>query len=330
MKNHFGKLLLFSSLVILSLYPDSFYRLQNHEGNLVWSGTINLAWQEMREKFAKQAVELKPLTLAGENLVNYFNQSEFGWENLTPSNYYVKSGRGPAVISLINREVAQKFPNKTFPPLAVGLAPSDFIVYAYSFWNFRYLTSFSEKKVLFKKKPVAGFYAKNFKQKRNISIVNYVNEGKFILYLKLKQYQERVFLVKGYPTKMLLEEALKEISKTPEGISLSSLDVFEMPKIKLERTKKYSEIAGKKFNNETLKGYELKEMTERVKFSLDHQGVTLESEVAIENMESSVDDGRRVVRKLILNEPFWVILKANSSSLPYFILRVNNPKILLK
>ena len=91
--------------------------------------------------------------------------------------------------------------------------------------------------------------------------------------MKLKKKQEQFFLAKGYETKSILEEVLPRIKKKPpQSTKLSSLDMFETPKIKFDYFKKYPEIVGKKFSNKKLKNYKLKDLTERIKFSLDHQG----------------------------------------------------------
>jgi hypothetical protein len=55
-------------------------------------------------------------------MVDNFNNSPFSVKDLNPECYYVKSGKGPETQAIINTEVKQKFPKKTFPDLNYPLS----------------------------------------------------------------------------------------------------------------------------------------------------------------------------------------------------------------
>lgn len=71
-------------------------------------------------------------------------------------------------LNLINKEVAEKFPEKTIPPLKLELQPLDIISYAYLLKKITFTVKFEkrlENTFKFKGQKVASFYATNLKQK---------------------------------------------------------------------------------------------------------------------------------------------------------------------
>ncbi|MBT3948521.1 hypothetical protein HOF40_00345, partial [Candidatus Parcubacteria bacterium] len=94
------------------------YLGSTHEGNFVWGGAMNLAWNEMSENIIKE----KEIRMATQDpialyMIKSFNTQFFNKNNLDSKSYYIKSGFGQNTVDLINKESKQKFPEKTFKDL---------------------------------------------------------------------------------------------------------------------------------------------------------------------------------------------------------------------
>ena len=100
-----------------------------------------------------------------------------------------------------------------------------------------------------------------------------------------------------------------------------------MPKLHLDYRRAYSEMIGKRIANKGFEDYEISQMFENIKFDMDQKGARVENEgvVGIE-VASLPPPGKR----LILDKPFWVIMKRTNSPNPYFIIGVNNPELMKK
>lgn len=93
-------------------------------------------------------------------MIENYNQSLFGKNDLSESDYYIKSGFGQNTVNTINSEVKQKFPNRTMPDLSFKLQDKDIVSYAYLAKSFQYPVKFDVKNnFLFKNSPVKGFRA---------------------------------------------------------------------------------------------------------------------------------------------------------------------------
>ena len=112
-------------------------------GNLIWVGTMSLAWKDLAKTYA----ESKPLEFQAENpkaikTINNLNNSAFTEKEVDSGSIYVKTGKGSETQTQINKEVKEKFPNYSFPPLDLPLGPDDLISFAYLFKQLTFATKF--------------------------------------------------------------------------------------------------------------------------------------------------------------------------------------------
>jgi len=54
-------------------------------------------------------------------MIENYNSAKFKATDINPQSIYVKSGKGQQTVDLINKEVRQKFPEKTFKDLEFNL-----------------------------------------------------------------------------------------------------------------------------------------------------------------------------------------------------------------
>lgn len=304
-------------------FNGSFYK-----DNYVWGGAMNLCWHELSENIFKAEIKLNTHSPDALKMLKKLNVSTFTKDDLDELSYYIKSGYGQKTVDLINKESKLKFPEKSFDDLNFELAPFDIISYAYFFKKIEYETQFEEKQVYFEKEKVNGFHAANFEQKKNIRIHEYKNENKFIISIQLKNDSEQLIFAKGYnisnPNKILLR--IKEI-EYDDYEPIREQDIFEMPDIDLNYHRDYTEMIGKSFANKGFESYIIKEMFENVTFNLDHTGAKVENEAVVVPYFTGVSLKEK---KLVLDKPFWVIMKQTNSEHPYFMLGVKNTAIMEK
>jgi hypothetical protein len=301
------------------------------EGNYVWGGAMNLAWKDLKESIVHEDIKIQTDDKKAQEMADNFNRAAFSKNDLDEKSYYIKSGYGQKTVELINKESKEKFPTKRLNDLKLELDPKDIISYAYFLKEVEYLNQFKEKNVNFENADVKGFYANNVQQKENIKIVRYWNDDKFIISLQLKDNNDQLFIAKGFEMD-LPQGVVDEINglTIARYENISADDLFEMPKIHVDHRREYKELINKTLANKDFTDYFIAEMFENIKFDMDQKGARVESEAVIRAgwLESSSEAPR--IKKFILDQPFWIIMKKTNSENPYFILGVNDEKIMEK
>jgi hypothetical protein len=309
---------------------DNLYLGGEYEGNYVWGAAMNLAWNDLCENILGEKLILKSPDEKALLTARKLNTGFFTRNDLDEASFYVKSGFGSRTVALINSESLARFPEKSFKNLEIQLADTAFIAYAYFLKQVEYPVRFKETDVTFEGESVKGFYAGGNEQKANIVILKYLNEDHFIIRLELKDKADQLILAKGFdmndPSEVL-GELVSLKSSSFEG--MSKHDIFQMPRLHLNHHRDYVEMIGQALANEKYKGFIIAQMFENIKFDLDHKGARVENEAVI-----AIAEGARMElsqsKRLVLDKPFWVIMKRRASSHPYFILGAKNSKVMEK
>ncbi|MGO9555697.1 MAG: hypothetical protein ACLP2U_11790 [Syntrophobacteraceae bacterium] len=300
------------------------------KGNYVWGGAMNMAWHEMTDKILHAKLKLNTGDKAALEMADKFNRSPFSKNDLDKESYYVKSGFGQGTLDIINKESRLKFPGKSLGDINAKLGPKDFISYAYFLKQVEYLTQFEEKEVNFGEKIVQGFYASNGSQRKNVEVLEYSDDDRFIIGLRLKDKGDELLLAKGFDMGNP-EAVVSQIAKYGRGgfPNMGGSDRFEMPKLHLQHHRDYNELVNKPFSNRGFEGYSIAMMFENIKFDMDQKGARVENEAVMGGR-----GGRPAkpvnVRRFILDKPFWVVMKRKDSQYPYFLLGVENTELMQK
>ena len=173
---------------------------------------------------------------------------------------------------------------------------------------------------------VKGFFARTQLQKSVVEIIHYCRYDKFIVKIKLKDLNDELIIAKGFDQNSPIDvmNALK-MEDTTQSTNLEANDAFGMPELHFNYDHVFKDLLNKRFDNLKLNKYEIKEFYEKVKFDLGYSGVRLENETAwgmVTGMPPKIN------KRLILNKPFWLVMKRKKSKNPYFILGVNNSKVM--
>ncbi len=302
-------------------YLGSYYK-----GNYVWGGAMNLAWNELNEAILREKLKLSTDDKTALEMVSKLNNSPFSKIDLDEESYYIKSGYGQSTVDEINRESKKKFPSKPFKDLQIELSSNDIISYAFFSKEVEYETSFENNSTMFNGKKVKGFIANTEEQRKNVRIIKYENDDKFIIKLQLKDVNDELILAKGYdmadPQGIVNEIA--ENNK-PYLLAIGETDRFLAPKVKLDYHRDYDELIGKKISNNGFTNYHITQMFENIKFEMDEKGARVANEaVMIMGKGMNLEEQKN----FILDKPYWIVMKRASSRNPYFILGLNNSELM--
>ena len=309
----------------------SYYTGSYLNGNYVWGGAMNLAWNELSSKIIKDIIKVATEDPDALTMVKEFNNSLFTKNDLDLNSYYVKSGFGQKTVDAINKESKKKFPSKSFAALTGDFKDQDMIAYAYFSKQVFYPAPFTKTETTFEGEKVSGYYAWKHEERQNIRIIQYVSDERFIISLKLMDDSDQLILAKGYgmgSPEMVVAEIDRNIGKYPDY--MESMDNFEAPKLNLDYHRDYNELIGKQLANDGFENYKVGEMFENIKFTMDEKGAKVENEGAIVPVAVSFDPNAPRPRRFELNKPFWVVMKRKGSKIPYFILGINNTALMEK
>lgn len=316
---------------------DNFnYLGSDYKGNYVWGGAMNLAWTELADNIVKDTIRLATNDKAALDMLEKLNHPVITINDLDEASYYVKSGFGPQTQDIINKESRKKFPDKSFADLNYKLGENDIISYAYFLKQVEYMARFKKQQTRFLKEMVQGFAADE-ESYSNIYILDYQDEDNYLIGIMLKDSKDQIFLAKGYPmdhpeqvVKMLREKAPAQTSDQYKlGTDMNSRDIFLAPFLSLSHERDYKEMLGKVLENR-IEGreYFIDVMKEKFKFDMDEKGARVENEAVIVMRPTSVGPGSQKVRVMIMDKPYWVVMKRFNSNNPYFILGVNNTELM--
>jgi hypothetical protein len=315
---------------------DSITQVENNylgsyfKENYVWGGAMNLAWSELNENILHEKLQFNTEDKIALEMAEKLNNPIFTKNDLDDKSYYIKSGYGQSTVNTINKETKLKFPSKSFSDLNLSLSPTDIISYAYFLKEVEYSLIFDIKEVSFNGKMVKGFYAKDKSQKYNVKIIKYESDEKFIVSLQLKDENDQLILAKGYDMTNP-QIVVNEINQNNKA-NLSSMgiaDRFEAPKLKLDYSRDYVELIGKYLANKGFESYFIAKMFENIKFDMDEKGARVENEAVIV-LSKSIEIDSEKPKNLLLDKPYWVVMKRSNSSNPYFILGINNIELMEK
>ena len=306
------------------------YLGSDYEGNYVWGGAMNLAWNELNDNVIQEKIMITGDNQKAKEMVTRLNNAPFSKTDLDEGSYYVKSGYGQQTVELINKESKEKFPSKTFSDLTLTLDPTDIIAYAYFLKEVEYEVAFGEKPMDFDGTQVKGFEAVNQAQKGNVRIIKYWNDDKFIISLKLKDQADELIIAKGFP----MDSPLNVLGIIKDNIDnqaeyMSKDDLFAMPNLHLSSERDYNELVGQCLANEEFSDYCIAVMSERIKFDMDYKGARVENEAVISLSDTAIYDPEpKKIKRLIMDKPFWVVMKRTDSQNPYFLLGASNTKLM--
>ncbi len=283
--------------------------------------------KESSLKTSKEVIQAK--NLDNENIRKIFeciNKDRFCTKDVDQKNIYINIGRASKLLE----EASTKFPNSDHSILKQFF--DDEVTYAYILIKLKYLNKFNNRKRKFQNKAVNGFGLSlddNYicsKQKRNIDILDFQNEDKFILKLRSKNRREEIIIAKGW-NNFSPDDVLNAIKNSKIDPNLFIIKDFWMPKIKFKIARKYKEISEN--SKETA-------IISETEFIMDEEGTKVESRTVEHFCTAGPPNKKPKVYKFVnlyFDKSYMVIMRRNKSfknenNNPYFAFINNDTSVL--
>jgi hypothetical protein len=311
-------------------YPDP-HNGADYEGNYIWGAAMDLAWKELIGNVTKEEPSYKGRDSSISKMVETYNASGFTRNDVDAPSYLVRSGFGPGTLTAIRKEMKERFPNGKLKVPEIALHEDDIIIYAYFLKALEYEVPFDTGRINFEGKPVHGFNAKKGRQRHNVDILQYDSDDRFLLRLQLKQPGDQLFLAKGFAMETP-DEALQAIHRHQEskGESMHDMDQFRAPILKLDYERNFLPKNGIVVKNADQTPFQITAMKEWIKFQMDEVGAKVENMATIGPIPTPTPTPlpKRKPKNLLLDKPYWVVMKRTNSARPYFILGIRNDKLM--
>jgi len=316
-----------------TVITSNFNETISYNTNYVFTCGFNLAWNELIELLAGELVKLQNNT----PLVKYLNQQEFTNDVLSEDAYLAEAAFvGPNTIATLNEKLRAKFKN----PPTIEEAGKDLLVFSYFEKDLKFEIPFGgDLNLCFFGNgdcnivKAFGFATASGAQKyKNQALIRFLSfeeeeyEYEVILSLVTKKPDDELILALVKPENTLRETytKVKDLIETNNpDFSLSDVEALKIPKVTFQITHDYDELIGQQLLNIESEPYFITAAYQEIDFRLDEYGATA-------RVKSQMSMERSIPFELIFNRPFMLIMKQKYSDLPYIVIWIGNPEILIK
>lgn len=295
------------------------------KGNYVWTAATNLAWREMMDSILHGPATFSGLSASTQEIVRKLNASQCSKLDLDPASYYIKSGFGNQTVDEINAALESRFPHQFEEmKLPLRIARSHFLNYAVFSKSMAYQEALYPTTLKFNNLVVKGFHNEGEAGAATVGIVHYTSDDQFILRLIMAGYGDIVLLAKGYPMEDP-GQALAAIDQFGKGKleNLNPEDIFAAPGLRFGFTRHWPSLLHHNFTNLGFEQHQIEWMEEKIEFGMNRLGIQVKS-AARYIAADSIGIAPPKPKTLLLDKPYWVILKRVGAPRPYFILGVRN------
>ncbi|MBO5947776.1 hypothetical protein J6Q66_02955 [bacterium] len=297
-----------------------------------WCITFQLIWND----FMDTLFDSKPVEFVGGNtpLVDELNQRLYSKDLLSENSYYITHD----VISKklkrqIERDIKKKFNEKSdILDMIDWNAKNTLLFYTMLKKDFTFLKAFDKlpNQKFNNSNENVKYFGVTEKSKsdlyKNVQVLFYNNENDFAVTLKTKENEDVILYRTESETSF--ENLYKEIQeKTHISADFNSKDVLKVPNIDVNKLINYKELSGRKIKNSD---YEIGQALQTIKFKLDDKGGTLKSEAAMSVKCTSLAPPMIEKRFFEFDKPFVLFLKETSKEKPYYAMKIQDTKYLVK
>lgn len=306
------------------------------KNNMIWCGTLQLAWNELKDNIIKEDIKL----IGEDKLSNELNKKSFDKECLNEKDYIAMVGYNrDDIVEKINKSLKEKFKEEGNWKVETTLQrPDDILAYSFLKKNLEFEYAFEDIKeglefngIKVKSFGICEIKDEEIKKKlaEQVKILYYDNNDNFIISLNGKTANDEIILAKISPKDTLnntLNYAYDLVNSCKE-IRFSSSDILKVPMLGFSINKNFKELENKPIANKGFEEYRLASATQRIDFSLTEKGAQLKSKAEIALSKSAAL--HEAPKKLIFDEPFLLYMKEKDNKKPYFVMWVDNSEIML-
>lgn len=314
--------------------------------NVVWCSTFGVAWKRLQTDVVKQPI----LVDGAAKVAARLNALQAPEADLPEGSYYAAAGMlRDGVISRIQKEMADKFPNVSRPTFEAADGGPGAAAYAYLGVSAKFNIPFLDDPAALKFKdskgsstPIRCFgvttkYSGMYRQLRSQVAVLYAhNDEKSRDDRRLDEYaidlcrtsQTTQVIVAVVPRKTNLAETVSYLDAKiaewaalmpkPRGLGLN--DSLHIPILAWHIVHRFSELEGKAIKNPALAAMPIVQAEQMIEFRLDRNGADLGSEAKLVPASISVD--------YAFNRPYLIYMKKRAAKRPFFVMWVDNAELL--
>ena len=305
----------------------------NIDGNEVWVGTFQMAWNELLDILNLKKIEFTDGT---SNLANELNKRNFTKDQISEKDYYAVAGLvNEDLRKTIENEIQTKFNEKSGILDRINWKENEdhYLIYSMLKKEFTF-------KVPFPERGIASFGDSKEKVKyfglddstientfENVEALFYNSKNDFAVKIKTVEGEEillyRTDSVQSF--EKIYNELLEKASKYNGRKTLErEKDKMKVPFIKVNSEINYDELC-----NKHIKGTNayIKQAIQTVDFELDNYGGYVNSQVIIDTYCSISFEEQR---EFFFTDDFVLFMKEEGKKNPYFALRVNNTDVLIE
>lgn len=305
----------------------------NVDGNDVWVGTFQMAWNELLDFLELEKIEF----IDGDsNLANELNKRSFTKDQISEKDYYVVSGKvNDNLRQTIENELQKRFNEKSDILNKVDWKKEEdhYLIYSMLKKEFTFKVPFPELRAesFGESTEKVKYFGLDDSTKENtfenVEALFYNSKTDFAVKIKTVEGEELI-LYRTDSTKSfeeMYDEVLEKSSKYNGKKTLErEKDKMKIPFIKVNSEINYDELCGR-----YIKGTNsyIEQAIQTVSFELDNYGGYVKSEALVDiYMCASYNEQR----EFFFTDDFILFMKEEGKEKPYFALRVNNTDVLVE
>ena len=315
--------------------------------NVVWCGTIQLAWNRL----GKDVLHQPPQVQGAEAVVSRLNQAKFGEDDLPPASYLATAGFAKSgIVDKIKSEMKRRFHKEVeIDPME----PNDILAYAYLEANADFTIPFFDNRKMFfftdasgKETKVTSFGIEEKHEyayqdlRDQIGVLHLLRKTtnpeeleEFVIDL-CRDSSPNQIVVACVPPRATLLETLKDVEKKTKeharqdnnerGSRFGIRDVLLVPNLNWEVRHHFAELEGsdKRLLNVGFSNYYIAKAMQTIHFRLDRSGAELASEVQM--------PCKPMATHFVCDRPFLIVVKKRGTERPFFVMWVDNAELLCK
>lgn len=298
--------------------------------NELWCVTFQLVWNEFMDKYS----DGKPIIFEGRTpkTAKQLNKKLYTKEILDSKSYYLAQGE----ISLdLKKEIETAIKNK-FNETSDVLdfinwgAKNSYLFYAMLKKDFTYPNEFKKLDAAYfnsSKEKVKYFGVEagaSSKMRNGVDVMFYNSPNEYAVKLKTNQGEDVILL--RTKKKGDFEKLYSYVVDNTDFGTFNRKDTLKVPEINVDEVISYDDLTGKKLKD---KNQVITQALQTIKFKLDNKGGSLKSEAVISVMTTSLQP---VVepRNFTFDKPFVLFLKETAADKPYYAMKIENTKYLVK
>jgi hypothetical protein len=302
--------------------------------NVVYSATFQLAWDAMSTEVIEEAIELKTTNEMARHLNDAFGSRT----DLAAADYLVLAGVGEGAVGRARRALKQKY-----GAVAPALSSSyEYGLFAYAILDKR--LRFEHPFEVFPKAPALfgshgplgvrafGVYqyeeSKHVKLKDQVEVLHYAGTHDFAIRLVTTNPEDELIIARIRPGETLREtiDAVESRVSAGKPERLDEGDILIVPNLDASFSHAYTELMDLYLANDGWEEYYIHDAVQDIRFSLDENGVSVESDMKLAFRQKGPPPEYRL---LVCHAPFLVYLKQKDGKDPYFAVWVDNQELMI-